>query len=238
MQQTIAPYLPYIAIFNLCVVSLVLIGLGRVATARPLKELPEGRQNAAELVLEWFVTQARSMDPGSVRLVAPFLATLFLLILLSNLLVLLPVPLLKIPPTAYFSVPLGLALVSVLGGVAMSASVRGIGSALKHLVWPNPLQLVGEASHTLSLSLRLYGNIGAGVLVAALAAQAAPYGLPLVIDALELIPAVVQPVVFTLLTASFLSTAVHREPGPGKGGEPTTKLKPGSPLSLESGRAQ
>ena len=66
-------------------------------------------------------------------------------------------------------------------------------------------------SHTLSLSLRLYGNIGAEVLVAALAAQAAPYGLPLVIDALGLIPAVVQPIVFTLLTASFLATAVHAQ---------------------------
>ena len=238
MQEAVAPHLPYIVVFNLLVVSAALIGLGIAATARPLKELPEGRQNAAELVLEWFVTQARRMDPGSVRLVAPFLATLFLLIFASNLLALLPVPLLKIPPTAYFSVPLGLALVSVLGGVAMSARIRGIGSALRHLVWPNPLQLVGEASHTLSLSLRLYGNIGAGVLVAALAAQAAPYGLPLVIDALELIPAVVQPIVFTLLTASFLATAVHREPGPGKGEESTTPQKPGSPLSLESGRAR
>jgi F-type H+-transporting ATPase subunit a len=224
MQQTVAPYLPYIAIFNLCVVSLVLIVLARAVTARPLKELPEGRQNAAELALEWFVTQARRMDPGSVRLVAPFLATLFLLILLSNLLILLPIPLLKIPPTAYFSVPLALALIAVLGGLVMSARVRGVGAGLKHLIWPNPLQLVGEVSHTLSLSLRLYGNIGAGVLVAALAAQAAPYGLPLVIDTLALIPAVVQPTVFTLLTASFLAAAVQREVKPGKGGGATKNL--------------
>ena len=238
MQQTVAPYLPYIAIFNLCVVSLVLIVLARAVTARPLKELPEGRQNAAELALEWFVTQARRMDPGSVRLVAPFLATLFLLILLSNLLILLPVPLLKIPPTAYFSVPFALALIAVLGGLVMSARVRGLGAALKHLIWPNPLQLVGEVSHTVSLSLRLYGNIGAGVLVAALAAQAAPYGLPLVIDTLALIPAVVQPTVFTLLTASFLAAAVHREVGSGKGGGATKNLKPASPLSMESGRAR
>jgi len=116
--------------------------------------------------------------------------------------------------------------------------VRGVGAGLKHLIWPNPLQLVGEVSHTLSLSLRLYGNIGAGVLVAALAAQAAPYGLPLVIDTLDLIPAVVQPTVFTLLTASFLAAAVHREVRPGKGGGATKNLKPASPLSMESGRAR
>jgi F-type H+-transporting ATPase subunit a len=238
MQETIAPHLPYLVIVNLLVVSAVLIGLGAAVTTRPLKELPEGRQNAAELVLEWFVTQARNMDPGSIRLVAPFLATLFLLILGCNLLALLPVPLLKIPPTAYFSVPLALALIAVLGGLVMSAMVRGVGAALKHLIWPNPLQLVGEVSHTLSLSLRLYGNIAAGVLVAALAAQAAPYGLPLVIDTLELIPAVVQPIVFTLLTASFLAAAVSREERPGKGGDATASHKPGSPLRPESGRSR
>lgn len=211
MQQTIAPYLPYIAIFNLCVVSLVLIGLGRVATARPLKELPEGRQNAAELVLEWFVTQARRMDPGSVRLVAPFLATLFLLILGSNLLTIVPLPLLQIPPTSYYSGPLALALLAVLGAMVIGARIEGTWAAARHLVWPNPLQLVSEVSHVLSLSLRLFGNIGGEFLVASLVAQTAPYGIPIVIHAIGLIPAAVQPLVFTLLTANFLATAIPTE---------------------------
>lgn len=142
-------------------------------------------------------------------LIAPFLATLFLLILFSNLLTLIPIPILRFPPTAYYSGPLALALVAVLGGVVIAARIEGPGATLKHLVWPNPLQIIGDVSHTLSLSLRLYGNIGAEVLVAALAAKAAPYGLPLVIDTLGLIPAVVQPIVFTLLTASFLATAMR-----------------------------
>ena len=199
--------LPWIAIVNFALVAAVLVVLGRLATARILTEVPDGRQNTAELVLEWFVDLSRRIHPGSVLLVAPFLATMFLMILFSNLLAILPIPLLRIPPTAYFSVPLGLALVSVLGVIALKAKIDGVRAALKHIVWPNPLQLVGEATHTLSLSLRLYGNIGGEYLVAVLAAQAAPWGIPTVIHSLGLIPATVQPIVFTLLTADFLAAS-------------------------------
>jgi F-type H+-transporting ATPase subunit a len=209
MSETVVRYLPWIVITNLLLVAGLLVVLGRTVTARPLKEIPDGLQNAAELALDWFVTQARGIDPRSVTLIAPFLATLFLLILGSNLLAILPIPILRIPPTSYFSVPLALALVAVLGALVVSARMRGVGATLKHLFWPNPLQLVGEISHTLSLSLRLYGNIGGEFIVATLAAEAAPYGIPLITHALGLIPASVQPLVFTLLTVNFLATAAH-----------------------------
>lgn len=215
MSETIQRHLPDVVILNSLVVALVLMVLARIATARPLKELPDGVQNAAELVLDWFVDQARKIHPRGVRTIAPFLASLFLVILLGNLLAVLPIPVLRIPPAAYYSGPLGLALVAVLGSLVISARLRGIGAGLKHLVWPNPLQLVSELSHTLSLSLRLYGNIGGELIVATLVAQVVPYGIPLIVHALGLIPAVVQPVVFTLLTANVMATALHgaREDG-------------------------
>lgn len=215
MSETIQRHLPDVVILNSLVVALVLMVLARIATARPLKELPDGVQNAAELVLDWFVDQARKIHPRGVRTIAPFLASLFLVILLGNLLAVLPIPVLRIPPAAYYSGPLGLALVAVLGSLVVSARLRGIGAGLKHLVWPNPLQLVSELSHTLSLSLRLYGNIGGELIVATLVAQVVPYGIPLIVHALGLIPAVVQPVVFTLLTANVMATALHgaREDG-------------------------
>jgi F-type H+-transporting ATPase subunit a len=226
MSETVVRYLPYIVIVNFLLVALLLVVLGKVVTARPLEELPGGLQNAAELALEWFVSLARGVDPRRVTLIAPFLATLFLLILGSNLLAFLPVPILRIPPTAYFSGPLALALVAVLGGMVLSARIRGGRAALFHLFWPNPLQLVAEVSHTLSLSLRLYGNIGGEFIVAALAAQAAPIGIPLITQALGLIPATVQPLVFTLLTVNFLGIAVH--PGGRPAPHPQTARAPGA----------
>jgi F-type H+-transporting ATPase subunit a len=220
MPETIARFAPYIVIFNFLLVAASLLILGKMATARPLKELPDGLQNAAELALDWFVDQARRIHPQKVTLIAPFLANLFLLILFSNLLAILPIPLLKIPPTAYYSGPLALALLAVGGSLVITVRINGAPAMLKHLFWPNPLQLVAEVSHALSLSLRLYGNIGAEVLVATLAARAAPYGLPIIIHALGLIPIAVQPLVFTLLTANTLATAAQEEtpPHPGETG--------------------
>jgi F-type H+-transporting ATPase subunit a len=214
MSATTERYLPYIVIVNFALVALGLVVLAKLTTTRPLSEMPNERQNAAEFVLEWFVNQARRIHAPSVLLIAPFLATIFLLILFSNLLAVLPIPILRIPPTSYFSGPLALALVAVLGVIALKAKIDGVAGVLKRSVWPNPLQLVGDASHTLSLSLRLYGNIGGEYLVAVLATQAAPYGIPVVIHALGLVPAAVQPIVFTLLTADFIASAELRGKGP------------------------
>jgi F-type H+-transporting ATPase subunit a len=230
MSDTVVRYLPWIVIVNFLLVAGLLVVLGKAVTARPLKETPDGLQNAGEMALEWFVTQARGINPRRVTLIASFLATLFLLILGSNLLAILPIPLLRIPPTSYFSVPFALALVAVLGALVVCARIRGVGTTLKHLFWPNPLQLVGEISHTLSLSLRLYGNIGGEFIVATLAANAAPYGIPLITHALGLIPASVQPLVFTLLTVNFLATAAqpggttadHPDSAPASDAEPVS----------------
>jgi F-type H+-transporting ATPase subunit a len=231
MSDTVLRYLPWIVIVNFLLVAGLLIGLGKAVTARPLTEIPDGLQNAAEAALDWFVTLARGINPRRVTLIAPFLATLFLLILGSNLLAILPIPLLRIPPTSYFSVPLALALIAVLGALVVSARIRGVGATLKHLVWPNPLQLVGELSHTLSLSLRLYGNIGGEFIVATLAAKAAPYGVPIIIHALGLIPASVQPLVFTLLTVNFLATSTPAGGSPAEhpdGAPAPDALQPGT----------
>lgn len=200
---------PYIVIFNFFLVGLVLCVLGFLAGRRKLTEVPKGVQNFGELVLDWFVNQAREMRPGSANVIASFLATLFLFILFSNLLALLPLPLIKIPPTSYYSGPFALALCSIIGILFVSGVFNGFIGALKHLVWPNPIQLISEVSDVFSLSLRLYGNIGGEFIVALLVLQTAPYGIPLVIHALGIIPAFIQPLVFTLLTANFLAGAVH-----------------------------
>ncbi len=208
MTDAIQRQLPYIAALDFAVVAVVLLVLGRFVAARPFAERPGPRQNAGEAALDWFVDQARKIHAPRVALIAPFLATLFLLILFSNLLALVPIPLLGIPPTSYYAVPLALAAIAVGGVIVLSAKIEGVRATLRHTVWPNPLQLVAEASHTLSLSLRLYGNIGGELIVATLAARAVPYGFPIIIHVLGLIPAVVQPFVFTLLTVNFLATAI------------------------------
>jgi F-type H+-transporting ATPase subunit a len=236
MPEILARHLPIIVVANFAAVAATLVALGAWVTRRPLADLPSGRQNAAELALEWFVGQARKIDPGAVSTVAPFLATLFFLILLGNLLAVLPLPALQTPPAAFYSVPLALSAIAVLGSFAIGARLAGLTAGLRHLFWPNPLQLVSEVSHVLSLSLRLYGNIGGEFIVAALVAKATPYGIPLVVHALGLIPAAVQPFVFTLLTANFLGTALHRGERRRATVRSAATLPVSSPHEIESSR--
>ena len=211
MSDTMRHFMPYIVIFNFALVALVLIVLAFVTTRRKPAEVPETVQNAAEYVLDWFVQQARDIRPDGVSVIAPFLASLFLFILFCNLLSVLSFPIINVPPTAYYSGTLTLALIAIIGITVLNARFKGVFGAVKHLFWPNPLQIISQIGNTLSLSLRLFGNIGGEFMVVLLVAKAAPYGIPLLIHELGLIPAVIQPMVFTLLTANFLAEAIPRE---------------------------
>jgi F-type H+-transporting ATPase subunit a len=75
------------------------------------------------------------------------------------------------------------------------------------------LQWVSELTDVLSLSLRLFGNIAGEYMTVALVMLVVPWGIPLILHALGMIPAFVQALVFTLLTTSFLANALHDDGG-------------------------
>jgi F-type H+-transporting ATPase subunit a len=208
-----------IVIVNSLVVAIALIAAGAWFSAGDLSATAPGRrQNMGESVLSFFVNKTRALAHGDahdriMRLITPLLTTLFLFILLSNLVAMIPFPIVNRPPTAHFSVTLALALCAVLSTIVASALVKGVGATLKHLVWPNPLQWVSEITDVVSLSLRLFGNIAGEYMTVALVLLVVPWGIPLILHALGLIPAFVQALVFTLLTTSFLANALHQEDG-------------------------
>lgn len=215
--SAITENMPGIVVFNAAVVGLALIVggwlLGRGALT---EEAPDGRQNAGEWILEFFVGKARGMAHGperdrTVRSVAPLLASFFLFIFVCNLFGVLPIPVLNTPPTSYFSVTLALALASVFATLTLSGLFKGFVGSFKHLFWPNPMQWVSEFTDVISLSLRLFGNIAGEHMTLVLVAAIVPIGIPLILHSLGMIPAFVQALVFTLLTASFMASAIHHE---------------------------
>lgn len=212
MEDTaITQAMPYIVIGNAFVVSLVLIVAGRMLVRGQLTSgAPGGRQNVGEFILDFFVGTARDMGGRDVVLaVAPFLATCFMFIFVSNLMGMLPIPLLNNPPTSYFSVTLGLAICAIGGTLILSGTFNGLLGAVKHLFWPNPLQWISEVTDVMSLSLRLFGNIGGEHMTLVLVTSSVAVGIPLILHVLGLIPAFVQALVFTLLTASFIAGVIH-----------------------------
>ena len=213
MPQLTAPSL--VVIGNSIFVSLLLVGTGAWLARGGLSATePSARQNVGEWVLQFFVGKAREMAHGEkrdqiMRLVTSLLSTAFLFIIVSNLVSILPIPVLNRPPTSHFSVTLALALCAVVGTLIISARVKGVGKTFLHLFWPNPLQWVSELTDVMSLSLRLFGNIAGEYMTVALVLMVVPWGIPIILHALGLIPAFVQALVFTLLTASFLANAIH-----------------------------
>jgi F0F1-type ATP synthase membrane subunit a len=206
-----------VVVVNAAVVGIALVAAGAWLTRGGLSATqPSTRQNVGEWALQFFVDKAREMAHGEhkdkiLRLVTSLLATFFLFILASNLIANIPVPIINRPPTSHFSVTLALALCAVFGTLIISTAVKGGAKTLVHLVWPNPLQWVSELTDIMSLSLRLFGNIAGEFMTVALVFMVVPWGIPLILHALGLIPAFVQALVFTLLTASFLANALHSD---------------------------
>lgn len=212
-----------VVVVNALVVSALLIGVGWfLAHGKLTSGVPKGRQVLGEFATDFFLRKARDMAHNYdrekvVETVTPFLGTFFFFILVSNLFAVIPIPVVNRPPTSFYSVTLGLALSAVFGNLVVAARLKGPTGALKHLFWPNPMQWVSEITDVLSLSLRLFGNIGGEYMTLVLVAAVVPVGIPLILHALGLIPMFVQAFVFTLLTASFLASGLHREERAAKG---------------------
>jgi F-type H+-transporting ATPase subunit a len=236
VDPELARFMPLIVVVNLTLVAVVLVVLARVLTARPLTSgVPDGRQNLGEYILAFFVGKGREMgDTKVVRMVAPFLGTFFLLILLSNLIGMVPIPVLNRPPTSFFGVTFGLALASVLGTLVINVAHNGGGKAVKHLFWPNPMQLISEITDVVSLSLRLFGNIAGEYLTLLLVTSVVAVGIPLILHVLGFIPAFVQALVFTLLTTSFVAGVVSHESGAHGAKKKATDAQPVS-TAVDSG---
>lgn len=126
------------------------------------------------------------------------------------------------PATSDFNATLALAFVSLLATHALSIKYTGIKDYLKRFFSFNPillfvglLELVSEFIKIFSLSFRLFGNIYAGEVVLTTISGLFAFLAPLPFLLLESIVAIVQGLVFAMLTLVFMSmlTEKHHQEG-------------------------
>lgn len=143
----------------------------------------------------------------------PLLGSLFLYILLSNLVGLIPG---FVPPTSNISTNFGMSLV-----VFVLYNVYGFkenGAAyLKHFMGPIlllswlmfPIEVLSHLVRPVSLAVRLMGNMFGDHMVLSIFSGLIPVGIPVIFLALGTFVAVIQAFVFTLLSTIYiaLSTA-------------------------------
>ena len=205
-----------------------LLLLAAWSATRRMEKVPRSFwQNVAEQTVESFRYFAVSViGPGGERH-APFLGTLFVFILFSNLIGLVPI-FSKAAPTATLNTTIALALVTFLYVQWQGIRANGLLGYLKHftmgthpLLWPLmvPLEIIGELAKPLSLAVRLYGNMYGKeqviIVLVGLAAALLPIWFPIPFQFPILVFGVfvgfVQALVFTLLAGIYISLMTQHE---------------------------
>lgn len=186
--------------------------------------VPGRWQSIIELTYEFVASLLRENVGNEGRQYFPFIFTLFMFILLSNLLGLVPY---SFTVTSHVVVTFALAAV-VFVGVTIIALVRHGFKFFTFFVPPGlpivlapllvPIEIISYLARPVTLSLRLFANMMAGhtllkvfggFVVALGFFGLAPFVFIVAIYALELIVAVLQAYVFTVLTCLYLNDAIH-----------------------------
>lgn len=184
-------------------------------------------ENALELFMEQLRSLIREIVRADPEPYVPLIGTLFLFVFASNLLGMIPG---LSSPTGDLSVAAALSVVVFVSVPFYGIRARGVRAYLKTYLEPNPFMLpfnlLGEVTRTLSLAVRLFGNIMSGefllvVVIGVVTALLKGYArvfvpfsvaLTLFLSVLSLITAVIQAYIFTVLALVYIGAAVERRP--------------------------
>jgi F-type H+-transporting ATPase subunit a len=168
------------------------------------------KPNLLEHILELVIGVVDdAMDVDDLHPYIPVLGSLMISVLISNIISI--VPGMK-SPTSDINTTISLALIVVFSVHIYGARKKGLWKYLKEFASPIfmfPIELIGQLSRTLSLSLRLFGNIMSGDMIVAIVFSLIPMVLPVAAVAITGISGVLQAYVITTLAALFISSAVE-----------------------------
>ena len=187
--------------------------------------VPGRLQSVAELGYEFIAGMVRDNVGSAGKKYFPFVLTLFIFILLCNLLGLVPY---SFTPTSHIIVTFAMAAVvfvgvTVIGFVKHGAHFlsffvpQGVPFALLLLLVP--IEIISYFVRPFSLSIRLFANMLAGhtmlkvfggfVVMLGVLAGWAPLAFLVAFTGLELLIAFLQAYVFAILTCLYLNDAIH-----------------------------
>ncbi len=179
----------------------------RAVAMRVSAGAPNRFVGAIESMVEFVDEQARSIVHGDTRMIAPLALTVFVWIVFMNAMDLIPVDLLpsagaligihymRVVPTADLNAPMAMSLVVLVASLYYGIKIKHPGGFVKELFtapfgaklvlapFNLALQLIEYAAKTVSLGMRLFGNMFAGellfMLIALLGATATWWGFGL-----------------------------------------------------------
>jgi F-type H+-transporting ATPase subunit a len=223
----------------LAFVVFILLTVLAITLRNKLKMVPGMFQNVAELVLDGALGVMDTVlgDRKTSEKYLPLVFTIFIFILFSNWLGLLPgvgsvtighganaVPLLR-SPASDLNFTLALALISMTMVNVFGVAAIGLWGRLSVFFnFSSPLnffvgilELISEFGKIISLTFRLFGNVFAGEVLLAVLALLVPYIVPLPFIFLELFVGFIQALIFGMLTIVFVALAVTPHEGENAG---------------------
>lgn len=187
--------------------------------SRNLKIIPGKAQTAAESIMNFFIGNLKEVKDGEKHI--PIVASLFLFILVANLMGQLPLRLISLKqgelasPTNDINLTAALAVIVLLYYMFQGFKEKGI-----HAIWHGfsitgiitmLVDVLEMITRPLSLALRLFANILAGEILVAVVLGMFAVAAPVPVMLFEIFVAFIQAFVFMMLTIAYITSAVSNE---------------------------
>ena len=192
-------------------VMVFIISLVWLAT-RHMQMLPNGVQTVIEGIFEAMEQTVLEVTPEHGRLIMPFISTLWVFLIIANMVGLIPG---LHSPTGDLSVTSALAILVFLSVHWFGIRTQGLKKYLHHYLQPTPMLLpfhiISELTRTLALAIRLFGNVMSLEMAAMLIVLVAGFLAPIPILILHIIEALVQAYIFGMLALIYLASAMQSQ---------------------------
>jgi len=197
-------------VFTWGLMAMLAVG-SRLVTRKLSRDLQRSRwQNLLEVVVTAIEKQIEEVGLSQPRNYLAFIGTIFLFIAAAALCTIIPG---FQAPTASLSTTTALALCVLVAVPLYGIAEQGLRGYLRSYVSPTvimlPFNLISEASRTLALAVRLFGNMMSGSMIIAILLVITPFIFPIVMTLLGLLTGMVQAYIFSILAAVYIAAATR-----------------------------
>lgn len=188
------------------------LGLFSWLMTRRLSSSSSTTQSALEAIVLSIETAVKNVAPQQAKQLIPFIGSLWILLVLSNLIGLIPG---LHSPTRDFSATAALAVIVFLSVHWFGIRILGLKAYLHHFLSPSPLllpfNLISEITRTIALAVRLFGNMMSLEMTALLILLVAGFLAPIPILLLHVIEALVQAYIFGMLALVYIAGGIQAQ---------------------------
>ena len=188
------------------------IGILAWLTTRRLQIRPGRPQTMVEAIVLTIEESIRDIAPQHVAQILPFIGSLWIFIVLANLIGLIPG---MHSPTRDLSATAAIAFLVFLSVHWYGIRIQGLKNYLLHYLKPSPIllpfNLISEVTRTIAMAVRLFGNMMSLEMIALLVLLVAGFLVPVPILMLHIVEALVQAYIFGMLALIYVAGSLQSQ---------------------------